>query len=128
MKKAGILHPEISHLVASLGHTDMVVLADKGFPVPDQTKRINLGIASDLPTILQVMEVIESELSIDRIIVTEEMIDISPERYTLLRQLYPEVLFEKVTHLEFKALTKEAKGVIKTGDTCAYANMMIVSG
>ncbi|WP_257348899.1 D-ribose pyranase [Pseudalkalibacillus decolorationis] len=128
MKKVGILHPEVSHLVASLGHTDYVVLADKGFPVPDHTKRINLGITEDLPTILQVLNVIVTELQIDRIIVTEEMLDISPERFKVLHQKYPNILFEKITHQEFKELSSHSKGIIKTGDTCPYANMIVVSG
>ncbi|ASN04192.1 D-ribose pyranase [Virgibacillus necropolis] len=128
MKKAGILHPEMSHLVASLGHTDYVVLGDKGYPVPDHTKRIDLGITEDLPTVLQVLKVIETEFTIDRMIVTEEMLDISPERYKVLQQSYPNILFEKVTHQEFKELTNHSKGIIKTGDTCPYANMIIVSG
>lgn len=128
MKKAGILHPEISQLIASMGHTDYVVLADKGYPVPEDRKRINLGIANDLPTVPDLLKVIETELSIERIIVTEEMEAVSRDRLIELKQLYPNVLFEKITHLEFKALTKEAQGVIKTGDTYAYANIMIVSG
>lgn len=128
MKKAGILHPEMSHLVASLGHTEYVVLADKGYPIPNHSKRINLGITEDVPTVLQVLKVIETEFRIDRIIVTEEMLDISPERYKILQQSYPDILFEKVEHQEFKELTNHAKGIIKTGDACPYANMIIVSG
>ncbi|PAV31204.1 D-ribose pyranase [Virgibacillus profundi] len=128
MKKAGILHPEISQLIASMGHTDYVVLADKGYPVPEDKKRINLGITDDLPTVPDLLKVIETELNIERIIVTEEMEAVSLDRLLELKQLYPNILFEKITHLEFKALTKEAQAVIKTGDTCAYANIIIVSG
>lgn len=128
MKKTGILHPEIAHLIADLGHTDYIVLADKGYPVPQQTRRINVGITDDIPTIPQLLSVIESEMSFDRIIITEEMQGFSQERYQELKQTYPTIKFEEVTHQDMKALTGEAAGVIKTGDTCAYANMIIVSG
>ena len=128
MKKAGILHPEISHLIAKIGHTDYIVLADKGYPVPKQTNRINVGITDDMPTVLQLLTVVESEMCIDRIIVTKEMSSFSPDRLQQLKETYPDIKFEEVTHQELKALTEDAQGVIKTGDTCAYGNVIIVSG
>lgn len=128
MKKTGILHPEISRLIADVGHTDYIVLADKGYPIPKQTNRINVGITDDTPTIPQLLKVIETEMAIDRIIVTKEMTALSPARLQHLQETYPSIKFEEVTHLELKALTKDAAGAIKTGDTCAYGNLIIVSG
>ncbi|GHH97831.1 D-ribose pyranase [Neobacillus kokaensis] len=128
MKKKGILHPELSHLAASLGHTDYLVLADKGYPVPNHVTRINLGYTYDQPTILQVLEPLAEEITIDRIIVTHEMGDISPGRLEELKKRYPHVLFEKISHQEMKELTAHAKGVVKTGDACPYANLIVVSG
>lgn len=128
MKRGGILHPDLSHLIAAIGHTDYLVLADKGFPVPKDVYRINLGFMDDHPTVLQVLQGISSEMIIDRIIITQEMEDISPERVKALKNGYPSIRFEKVSHAELKDLAKQAKGVVKTGDTCPYANLIIVSG
>jgi D-ribose pyranase len=128
MKKGGILHPELLQLVASLGHTDFIVLADKGFPIPDDIKRINLGFAENQPTILEVLKTLSVEMDIDRIIVTNEMEDISPTRLEELKATYPDILFEKVTHNDMKELTAQSKGAVKTGDSCSYANLIVVSG
>src|SRR5699024_273804 len=114
--------------LASLGHTDYIVIADKGYPVPQHKERINLAITDDLPTVLNVLDAIEKEFMFDRIIVTEEMEDISPERLQTLKQSYPHVIFEKVTHSSFKEMTQQSNGVIKTGDSCPYGNIIIVSG
>jgi D-ribose pyranase len=128
VKKGGILHPELSRLVASLGHTDYVLLADKGFPVPSGVERINLGLADDLPTVLQVLEALATEMIIDRIVITHEMNDISPKRVQALRTAYPQVCFEAVSHVEFKEWSRGASGAVKTADTCPYANILVVSG
>lgn len=128
MKKSGILHPELSCMIASLGHTDYIVLADRGYPIPKEVDRINLGITDDLPTIPQLLEAISVEMKIDRILVTREMEDVSPKRLKELKDAYPDIPILAVTHRELKKLTKEAAGVVKTADTTPYSNMILVSG
>ena len=39
VKKAGIYHPAINHLLASSGHTDHFTICDRGFPVPAGPER-----------------------------------------------------------------------------------------
>ncbi|TXG81942.1 MAG: D-ribose pyranase, partial [Thermomicrobiales bacterium] len=67
MKKDGMLHPQLNHLLASSGHTDYVLISDRGFPVPDEPQRIDLALVDDKPTVLDVLAAIDAEWSIDRI-------------------------------------------------------------
>ncbi len=39
MKKTGIINQPISAVIAGLGHTDTVVIADAGLPIPPETER-----------------------------------------------------------------------------------------
>jgi D-ribose pyranase len=128
MKKGGILHPELSHVLASSGHTDYLLISDRGFPVPEEPRRIDLALVDDKPTVLDVLAAIDAEWSIDRILITDEMTVVSPHRVEELRQLLPTVTFETVSHLELKRLGHGAKATIRTADTCPYANCIIVSG
>ncbi len=128
MKKSGILHPELSLLLASSGHTDYLLVSDRGFPVPEEPQRIDLALIDDKPTVLEVLAAIDAEWSIDRILVTDEMALVSPHRVAELHALLPNVRFETVSHLELKRLGHGAKATIRTGDTCPYANCIIVSG
>lgn len=128
MKKDGILHPQLNHLLASSGHTDYVLISDRGFPVPDEPQRIDLALVDDKPTVLDVLAAIDAEWSIDRILITDEMTLVSPQRVTELTALLPNVKVEVVSHIELKRLGHGAKATIRTGDTCPYANCIIVSG
>ena len=128
MKASGVLHPELSYLIAKCGHTDYFVIADKGFPAPLGVERINLGFLDDMPTVVEVLKAIKTEMIIDRIIITEEMEDISQRRVSELKQLFPDITFETTTHIELKKLSETANGVVKTGDTTPFANLIIVSG
>ncbi len=40
MKKHGVLNCEISEVVATMGHTDLLAIADAGLPIPDEVWRI----------------------------------------------------------------------------------------
>lgn len=128
MKKGGILHPELSHVLASSGHTDFLLISDRGFPVPEEPQRIDLALADDKPTVLDVLAAIDAEWSIDRVIITEEMTLVSPHRVEEVQALLPNVRFETISHLELKRLGHGAKATIRTGDSCPYANLIIVSG
>ncbi len=128
MKKGGILHPGLSHVLASSGHTDYLLITDRGFPVPEEPQRIDLALVDDKPTVLDVLAAIDAEWSIDRILITDEMTLVAPHRVEELHVLLPNVRFETVSHLELKRLGHGAKATVRTGDACPYANCIIVSG
>ncbi|MCK5205107.1 MAG: D-ribose pyranase, partial [Desulfobacterales bacterium] len=44
MKKKGILNMQISRILASLGHTDTVVIGDCGLPIPYGLARVDLAV------------------------------------------------------------------------------------
>jgi len=128
MKRGGILHPGLAHLLASCGHTDYITVCDRGFPVPVGPERIDLALVDGLPTVLDVLRAVHAEWSIDRLLITEEMERYSPRRVEELRQLLPGVPLEVVSHLELKELAAAARGTVRTGDTVGYANVIVVSG
>jgi D-ribose pyranase len=128
MKRGGILHPGLNHLLASTGHTDYFTICDRGFPVPDGPERIDLALVDDVPTVLDVVGAVHREWAIDRILITHEMAEISPRRIDELEALLGEVPLERVRHLELKRLAREARATVRTGDTVSYANIIVVSG
>ncbi|WP_438445985.1 D-ribose pyranase [Gorillibacterium sp. sgz5001074] len=128
MKKGGILHPQLSRVLAETGHTDLIAVSDRGFPVPEGIERVDLGLVSGIPTVADVLQAIDAEFIIDTVILTHEMEEASPERYRELTEGYPHIHFKRVPHQEFKQMCLEARAVVKTGDAVPYANIIIVSG
>jgi D-ribose pyranase len=128
MKRGGILHPALTHLLARTGHTDFFTICDQGFPVPLGPERIDLALVDDVPTVPQVLQAIQAEWSIDRVLITHEMIDVRPQRVAELRALLGDVPLEAVSHLELKRLSADGHATVRTGDTTPYANVIVVSG
>ena len=50
MKKHGILNSALSGLIASLGHTDLLVVADAGLPIPPGVPVIDLAVRCGVPS------------------------------------------------------------------------------
>lgn len=128
MKKIGILNQDISAVVAGMGHTDKITVADAGLPIPESVWRIDLALREGLPGFIETVEVLAEELQVERVVVAQETAAISPHIEEGLRQLFPDAEWSTMPHEEFKALTGQSKAVIRTGEFTPYANVILVSG
>ena len=128
MKKIGILNQPISAVIAGLGHKDMLVIADAGLPIPQETQRIDLALTEGISSFLDMLRVVLTEMQVERAIVAEEMLEVSPDLYVATKELLGDVPVETVTHLIFKERTRSARAVIRTGEFTPYANIILVAG
>ena len=128
MKKIGIINQPIAAVMASLGHTDTVVIADAGLPIPDQPQRIDLALTQGIPTFMNTLRVILTEMQVERAIVATEMTQVSPDLYREVKTLLAGIPLETVPHETFKQQTHSARAVIRTGEFTPYANIILVAG
>jgi D-ribose pyranase len=128
VKKIGILNQPLSAVIAGLGHMDTLVIADAGLPIPPETQRIDLALTEGVPAFLDTLRVVLGEMQVERAIVAEEMLDVSPGMYEAIGELLGDVPIEIVTHLIFKEQTRSARAVVRTGEFTAYANISLVAG
>lgn len=128
MKKTKLLNQPLSGVIAGLGHGDSLVIADAGLPIPPETLRIDLALAQGIPTFLDALSVVLSEMQVERAIVAEEMVEKSLEVYAALQNLLGDVPIDQESHRVFKEMTHSAAAVVRTGEFTPYANVILVSG
>ena len=128
MKKDRILNTELIAQIAAIGHTEYLVIADAGLPVPNGVKVIDLSVVRGVPTFEQVLSAVREELVSDAYIVAGEMPGKSPELYACTGRLLAGLPETRIPHEEFKALTRKAKAIVRTGETTPYANVILVAG
>ena len=128
MIRGGILNPALNRILAETGHTDLLTICDRGFPVPLGVERLDLALTDDIPSVVDVLRAINRQFVIDTIIVAEEMKEASPGRYAQLTSEFSHIAFRSMPHLRFKQVCRDSRAVIRTGDTVPYANLIIVSG
>ncbi|TYS23590.1 D-ribose pyranase [Bacillus subtilis] len=128
MKKHGILNSHLAKLLADLGHTDKIVIADAGLPVPDGVLKIDLSLKPGLPAFQDTTAVLADEMVVEKVIAASEIKASNQENARFLENFFAEQKIEYLSHEEFKLLTKEAKAIIRTGEFTPYANCILQAG
>ena len=126
MKKKGIINRELAGIFAKLGHTDQVVIADCGLPIPDGTKCIDLSYKLGEPGFISILNEVLEDLEIECVYIAEEMKEANPNIERIIQDRFHTV--EKMSHENFKKQTKAAKVIIRTGEASPYANIILQSG
>jgi len=128
LKKTGVLNHRLSAAIATMGHGDMLVVADAGLPIPPGVERIDLAVRAGLPGVVEVTEAIAGELQVERIVLASELESGNRPLSDRFAGLFPGAAREVVPHAEFKRLTAGASAVVRTGECTPYANVILVSG
>lgn len=128
MKKSGLLNQPLSAVIAGMGHTDTLVIADAGLPIPPGPVRIDLALTHGSPAFLDVVAAVLGDLQVESAIVAAEMLTASPDIYSALREALGDIAITIVPHDEFKQATHTARAVVRTGEFTPYANVILVSG
>ncbi|MCM3629903.1 D-ribose pyranase [Paenibacillus glycanilyticus] len=128
MKKQGILNSHIAKVLADLGHTDMIVIADVGLPVPEGVKKIDLALTLGTPSFEDTVNAIAADMEVEKAIVAEEIGSANREALDYIERKFQGLEIGQCPHEEFKRLTREAKAIIRTGENKPYANVILQAG
>ncbi|GAC1640977.1 MAG: hypothetical protein NVS4B8_08940 [Herpetosiphon sp.] len=128
MLRAGILNPHINHLLSRIRHTNALVIADRGFPYWPSVETIDITLIDDVPTVLQVFLAIRPIFVIGEVFMAREFWEQNrSDVHDLFRAAIDDVPLACETHINLKKRVPEAIGLIRTGDTIPYANMVLIS-
>jgi len=128
MLQHGIINPDILSLLARVRHTNALVIADRGFPYWPMIETIDISLVDGIPTVAQVLAALRGNFDVVEAYMAEEF---RLENSTSTQQRFADALAVPITfepHLDLKKRVPEAIGLIRTGDTTQYANIVLVSG
>lgn len=128
MKKTGLLNQPLSAAIAGLGHTDALIIADAGLPIPAGPQRIDLALCAGIPSFLDTLCAVLGEMQVERVVIAGEMLAASPALHAQILALFGDTSVETVPHTRFKQMTAEARAVVRTGEFTPYANVILFSG
>ena len=128
MLRSGILNPAINSLLSRVRHTNTLVIADRGFPYWPHIETVDISLVDDIPRILDVLAAIQRNFSIGRVFVAQEFLAVnSPQTAVALEDALLGIPITFEAHVEFKKRVPHAIGLIRTGDTTEYANLILES-
>jgi D-ribose pyranase len=126
VKRDGILNAQLAGALARLGHTDMVVVADVGLPIPGGPEVADLAFRLGVPEFEVVLSGLLDELVIERAVAAEEVRRHNPACHQLLVACFQTLEF--VPHEALKAMVRDARLVVRTGEASPYANVLLRCG
>ena len=79
---------------------------------------------------METLATVAEDMKIEKIVLAEEIKTQNPKVLGEIEALFAgqAVEVEFVTHVELKALTRDCRAVIRTGETTPYANIILQSG
>ena len=123
MRKHGILNAQLAGLLARLGHTDTVVVADCGLPVPAGVPVVDLALVFGVPRFDDVFNALVAELKVEGVTVADQapqaVHDLIPEEVEMIAE---------IDHEDLKEMVAGAAFVVRTGETTPYANAILHCG
>jgi D-ribose pyranase len=128
MLKTGILNPRVLELLARVRHTNTLVIADRGFPFWPQIETVDLALVDDVPTVLQVLAAVRGQCVIGKAWMAKEFFKTnSKATQAAFAAALKGVQLDHQPHVNFKKRVPNAIGLIRTGDTTQYGNIILES-
>ncbi|WP_026924345.1 D-ribose pyranase [Glycomyces arizonensis] len=130
MRNGTILHPELARGLASLGHTDVVLVTDAGFPIPADANRIDLALTRGQIDVRVVLQALIDAVFVEEVHFATELKANHPRLYGEVQDRFTGsgAEFHGTTH---EALIEEwaprAKLVVRSGSFEPWANFALVA-
>ena len=129
MLKSGILNPAILSLLARIRHTNLLVIADRGFPYWPMIETVDISLVDGIPSVVQVVNALRPAYDFIQAYMAQEFLaENTPETQAQFKTALAGISLTYEPHVDFKKRVPQAIGLIRTGDITQYANLILVSG
>lgn len=128
MFKGKILNAQLLRIIAETGHTDMICVSDAGLPIPRNVERVDLALEKNKPGWLEVCKIMFENMVIEKIYLSEEMIEENPDMYDKFKLLFKDTDIAFIPHAKFKESSKNCRAVVRTGEFSPFCNCILVAG
>ena len=128
MLKSGILNPHILSLLARVRHTNTIVISDRGFPFWPQIETVDISLCDNIPGVLDVLRVLRSNFTVGKAWMAQEFLRENDKKtQTAFAEAFKGVAVAHEPRVDFKKRVPHAIGLLRTGETIQYANMILES-
>jgi simple sugar transport system permease protein/D-ribose pyranase len=130
MQRNRVLNAELNHAIASMGHGDLMIVCDAGFPIPNETWRVDLAVVQDVPDLETVLTAINSALVTEKVAYAAEMAANNAPLLEKVKRIFSEVDdFETLPHTTILGeMAAKAKVIVRTGAFDPWGNILLYSG
>lgn len=129
MFRGPILNNELMYAIASMGHTECLIVCDAGFPIPDGAWRIDLALVQDVPDLETVLSAIAQVFIAEKVAYAAEMAANNAPLLEKVQRLFPNSDYAPIPHATILGeMAHQAKVIVRTGAFDPWGNILLYSG
>ena len=124
-----ILNSELNHAIGSMGHGDLMIVCDAGFPIPRESWRVDLAVIQDVPDLETVLTAIASEFVAEKVAYATEMATNNLELLAKVQRIFADADHSTIAHSAILGeMARQAKVIVRTGAFDPWGNILLYSG
>lgn len=129
MKRGKLLNANLNHAIASMGHGDLMIVCDAGFPIPNDAWRIDLAVTQDVPDLETVLSAVSEAFIAEKVAYAAEMAENNPPLLEKVKRLFPASAHDPIPHQQILGeMAAKAKVIVRTGAFDPWGNILLYSG
>jgi len=129
MKNSKILNKELINAIAAMGHTDLMIVCDAGFPIPNDAWRVDLAVIQDVPDLETVLTAISEEMIVEKVSYASEMAENNPPLLKKVQNIFHASNHEPISHEKILSeMASKAKVIVRTGAFDPWGNILLYGG
>ena len=129
MNRGKLLNAELSHAIASMGHGDLMIVCDAGFPIPSTVWRVDLALVPDVPDLETVLTAISGAFIAERVAYAAEMAENNPPLLEKVKRIFADAEHGTVPHEKIlNEMAARAKVIVRSGAFDPWGNILLYSG
>lgn len=129
MKRGAILNAELNHAIGAMGHGDIMLVCDAGFPIPRGAWRVDLAVVQDIPDLATVLAAIAGDFVAEKVSYADTLPVHNAPLLATVQRLFPDADHTMITHEQILGeMAAKAKVIVRTGAFDPWGNILLYSG
>lgn len=129
MNRNSLLNADLSYAISSMGHGDLMIVCDAGFPIPSDAWRIDLAVVPDIPDLETVLTAVADCFIAERVAYADTLPDHNRPLLDRVRRIFPDADHELIAHETILGeMATRAKVIVRTGAFDPWGNILLYSG
>ncbi|KXK23348.1 MAG: putative high affinity ribose transport protein RbsD [Chloroflexi bacterium OLB15] len=129
MNRGKSLNAELNYAISQMGHGDLMIVCDAGFPIPSSAWRVDLAILPDLPDLQTVLSLINENLIAEKVSYADALPVHNQPLLEKVKALFPDAEHAMIAHETILGeMAAKAKVIVRTGAFDPWGNILLYSG
>lgn len=129
MNRNRLLNAELAYAISSMGHGDLMIVCDAGFPIPEGAWRIDLSIVQDVPDLETVLAAVADSFIAEKVAYADTLPLHNKRLLEKVKRIFAEADHEMIPHETILGdMAHAAKVIVRTGAFDPWGNILLFSG